>query len=249
MSDAPHKFDLHIGDYLRDTEDLSIAQHGAYLRLMLWYYSTAKPIPNDLDRIHRRIGAASREEKASVEFVLSEFFQLSNGKWFHKRIEEELARWGIATKSARESAKLRWEEYRKNKAIEDANAVETQKERNANPYASLLPVTSYHPPVTALPPADPLPSAAKLPVVGAKRATRLAENSLPEPWKEFCLAERPDLNPEEVFAGFKDYWTAIPKGSRLDWFATWRNWIRNQKAVATTDLQPGAAEYLRRHKK
>lgn len=47
----------------------------------------------------------------------------------------------------------------------------------------------------------------------------------------FCESERPDLNPMEIEATFRDYWISQPgqKGRRADWEATWRNWVRNQK--------------------
>ncbi|MGR9087307.1 MAG: hypothetical protein ACU841_09570 [Gammaproteobacteria bacterium] len=33
-----------------------------------------------------------------------------------------------------------------------------------------------------------------------------------------------------VFARFRDYWIAQPgaKGRKLDWQATWRNWVRSE---------------------
>jgi hypothetical protein len=54
---------------------------------------------------------------------------------------------------------------------------------------------------------------------------------LSEDWVEFCQTERPDLNPQKVFDGFKDYWIAKAgaAGVKLDWTATWRNWVRNQR--------------------
>ena len=66
----------------------------------------------------------------------------------------------------------------------------------------------------------------------AKRATRL-----PPDWKPtaemvaFCRDKRPDLDPQEVAERFRDYWIAQPgqKGRKLDWLATWRNWVRNEK--------------------
>lgn len=44
----------------------------------------------------------------------------------------------------------------------------------------------------------------------------------------FCKEERPDLDPVKIAAEFRDYWISIPgqKGCKLDWSATWRNWIR-----------------------
>lgn len=169
MSDAPHKFDLHIGDYLRDTEDLSLLQHGAYLRLMLWYYSTAKPLPNDLERVYRRVGATSREEKHAVEHVLTEFFRLTNGKWVHKRIEEELAKWNMATQTARNNAQSRWEKFRVNNNNADADAMQPQCDGNANPDASRQPVAVSLPPVAVNPP-EPARKTRAAPADGKGRA-------------------------------------------------------------------------------
>jgi hypothetical protein len=71
---------------------------------------------------------------------------------------------------------------------------------------------------------------------------------LPTDWKpnadlaEWSKAERPDLDLRKVFAEFKDYWSSIPgsKGVRLDWDATWRNWIRKQTAAKQTYAQVAA---------
>lgn len=50
---------------------------------------------------------------------------------------------------------------------------------------------------------------------------------LPSDWQPKEHRERSD-----ELAKFRDYWTAIPgsKGVKLDWDATWRNWIRNARA-------------------
>jgi hypothetical protein len=51
-------------------------------------------------------------------------------------------------------------------------------------------------------------------------------------WGEWAQQERPDLDVRKVADQFKDYWIAQPgqKGVKLDWEATWRNWVRNTKA-------------------
>ena len=62
-----------------------------------------------------------------------------------------------------------------------------------------------------------------------KRGSRLPTDFvLHEEWIAFCNQERPDLNAHKTFDAFKDYWIAAPKGIKLDWTATWRNWIRSQ---------------------
>jgi len=50
---------------------------------------------------------------------------------------------------------------------------------------------------------------------------------------EWAQTERPDLNIRQVAEQFKDYWIAQAgqKGVKLDWSATWRNWVRNSKAA------------------
>jgi hypothetical protein len=66
----------------------------------------------------------------------------------------------------------------------------------------------------------------------ARRGSRLQPGFVPpDSWLEFCKEEREDLDPFETYNAFHDYWTSVPgqKGSKLDWEATWRNWVRNQR--------------------
>lgn len=58
---------------------------------------------------------------------------------------------------------------------------------------------------------------------------------------DFCKAMRSDLNPENVADRFRDYWTAQAgaKGRKADWNATWRNWVRNEKVIASSRASPG----------
>jgi uncharacterized protein YdaU (DUF1376 family) len=67
-------YERHLGDYARDTAHLSILEHGVYTLLLDRYYATEQPIP--ADQAHRVARARSREEKAAVDAVLSEFFVL-----------------------------------------------------------------------------------------------------------------------------------------------------------------------------
>jgi len=68
-------------------------------------------------------------------------------------------------------------------------------------------------------------------LVRASRGARLSLESLPAEWRDFCAKERTDLVPEETFNRFRDYWIAKPgrDGLKVDWLATWRNWVRNEK--------------------
>ena len=66
-----------------------------------------------------------------------------------------------------------------------------------------------------------------------KLGSRLAQDwILPDDWEYWANKQRPDLNAKLVADQFKDYWIAQPgqKGVKLDWEATWRNWVRNTNA-------------------
>lgn len=68
------------------------------------------------------------------------------------------------------------------------------------------------------------------------RAEDATASRLPADWvptgadQDFCAATRPDLDCKAVADNFRDYWAAVPgaKGRKLDWSATWRNWVRNE---------------------
>jgi hypothetical protein len=80
----------------------------------------------------------------------------------------------------------------------------------------------------------------------SRSATR--GSRLPADWKpdaelaEWSKAERPDLNLRKVLEEFRDYWTSVAgsKGVKLNWDATWRNWVRSQKADKQTFAQVAA---------
>lgn len=68
-----------------------------------------------------------------------------------------------------------------------------------------------------------------------QRGTRLgADWVLPEEWKAWALQERSDWDEAQVkFVAdtFRDFWISKSGANaiKLDWQATWRNWVRNEK--------------------
>ena len=78
--------------------------------------------------------------------------------------------------------------------------------------------------------------------VNNKRGSRLAQDwFLSKSMGEWATQERPDLDIRQVAEQFKDYWVAQAgqKGVKLDWDATWRNWVRNTKAVKPNPYDVG----------
>jgi hypothetical protein len=56
----------------------------------------------------------------------------------------------------------------------------------------------------------------------------------------WAILERPELTAlkvDSIYEQFYDYWKAQPgsKGIKLDWFATWRNWVRRDKSFGRVE--------------
>lgn len=84
-----HYYQFNIGDYIKSTSHLSIAEDITYRRLMDLYYDTEQPIPDDNPRVLRRLRLGS-EYSDSLEIVLSEFFILTENGWENKRCSEDI---------------------------------------------------------------------------------------------------------------------------------------------------------------
>jgi uncharacterized protein YdaU (DUF1376 family) len=67
-------FELYPGDYLRDTTRLTLVEHGAYLRLLMAYYSEEKPLPKSDAELYVIVSAISAADKAAVRKVADRFF-------------------------------------------------------------------------------------------------------------------------------------------------------------------------------
>lgn len=81
---------LYGGDYLRDTADLSLAEHGAYLLLLIAYWHRGEPIP--VNSAYRIAGAIEPQEQAAVDAVLRRFFYADGeGLLRNSRMDKELS--------------------------------------------------------------------------------------------------------------------------------------------------------------
>jgi uncharacterized protein YdaU (DUF1376 family) len=79
---------LYIGDYLRDTRRLTTLEHGAYILLIMEYWSHG-PLDDDQALLQAVTGMSEPEWVAS-EPKIRRFFVIKDGKWKHKRIDREL---------------------------------------------------------------------------------------------------------------------------------------------------------------
>lgn len=108
---------LYIGDYRADTAHLGMAEHGAYLLLIMHYWRTG-PLPND-DKALARIVQAERKEWAEVASAVRAFFTVSEGRLHHKRIDRELASASASHEQRKAAARARWDKAQANRISED----------------------------------------------------------------------------------------------------------------------------------
>jgi hypothetical protein len=80
----------------------------------------------------------------------------------------------------------------------------------------------------------------------ASRRVARKGSRLPPAWqpsevlKAWALKERADLDLKSTTEKFVDHWSAVPgsRGSKLDWDATFRNWVRTERAVKRDGTVP-----------
>src|SRR4051812_6372366 len=87
-------YNHHLGDYGKDTRDLSPLEHGVYRLLLDFNYATEQPIPNEVDKLYRVVGAQSHAEKVAVRLVAERFFPINgDGRRHNKRAEAEIQKY------------------------------------------------------------------------------------------------------------------------------------------------------------
>ena len=236
-----HFYKFHIGDYMSHTRHLSLLEDLAYRRLLDFYFLHEQPIKHR--DAARQIGM--REHEEDVLTVLNEFF-LSTDDGFvnpraNKEIEEYKAHQGTSAYGAfiRDNQSLKsvvqkdvyiqhftngtLDTYIKTLRTQDVPIMSTSSTHDA---------TNNHKPITTN----------HKPIKENKRGSRLPQDwFLTKAMGDWATQERPDLDVRQVADQFKDYWAAQAgqKGVKLDWDATWRNWVRNTKSVKPNPYDVG----------
>jgi uncharacterized protein YdaU (DUF1376 family) len=212
-------FEHHIGDYDSATAHLTMLEDGVYSRLLRVYYRTEAPLPADVKQTCRLVRAQSKPERDAVANVLDEFFDLQPDGWHNRRCDEEIVRFQDKQRKARASADARWNGHRtqsEGNANASADAMRTHSEGNAPRARPQSPDTKHH-------------SEAELPQ--PRRASRLAPDWDPGD-AGIAFAATLGMQTGHIaseLAKFRDFWASKPgkDGTKLDWQATWRNWVRS----------------------
>ncbi|MGL4573853.1 MAG: YdaU family protein [Burkholderiaceae bacterium] len=228
-----HYYKRNLGDYAKKAGRLSMLQHGSYTLLIDSCYDREQ-FPT-LEEAIEWTWASTTEEIEAVKFVLSRFFVLENGIYVQKRIQEEIAEFNAKSATNKRIAD---ERYAKR------NEKSTKRTRDGNGWLpNQEPRTKNQEPIVD---ASSAPMPAPKPVK-PDRGKRLSENwVLPKNLGEWALQNQPSwtaAHVREIADKFRDFWIAQPgaKGCKLDWAATWRNWVRNEKPLLNGSGRPGLA--------
>ena len=200
-----HYYQFNIADYRSATVHLSNEEDLAYRRLLDMYYDTEQKIPLDTQWVARRL----RLQTEVVSNVLNDMFEQHDDGWFHARCNDVIHQYHAMAEKNRLNGRLGG--------------------RRKNPVGN--PVDSQSQPIAKATINQELETINQ--DKKNKRGSRLAHDwVLTKSLGEWAQKERPDLDVRQVAEQFKDYWIAQAgqKGVKLDWSATWRNWVRNTKS-------------------
>lgn len=132
MSNADAWMPLWIGDYLKDTTRLSLAEHGAYIKLLMDAWVNG-PQADDNAELCRIVGCFPKEWR-TIRPKIERLFKVADGVWRHKRLEDERAaaeeRSDKARTKAQRAAAGRWHK-------EDKPGGSKQEGRERTPEAML----------------------------------------------------------------------------------------------------------------
>lgn len=151
-----HYFKRNIGDYHKKAGRLSMLEHGAYTLLIDSCYDREK-FPTR-DEAMDWCWARTTSEIAAVEFVLSKFFDLVDGRYVQNRIREEIEEYNkkaLQNKEiaiARENARKLKREQDEHESCTDRHLTNNQKPltNNQKPVINNVPSEREHVPVDDL---------------------------------------------------------------------------------------------------
>lgn len=212
---------LFVADYEADTAHLTVEEDGIYMRLLrLCWRTPGCSVPDDDEWIKRRL-RVSDDEFETVKRVIAEFFERDKARVFSPRLQREHERINETSQRRRNAGKKGGRPNTPPKTKEKLESPALTKQKQTESPASQLepelePDTKEE---------EPNGSSKKT------RASRLSEDwSLPDDWFQWALDEgwRPEAATVEADK-FRDYWIskAGKDAAKLNWKATWRNWMRN----------------------
>jgi uncharacterized protein YdaU (DUF1376 family) len=209
-----HYYKRNIGDYHKKAGRLTMLQHGAFTLLMDSCYDRER-FPTR-DEALEWLWTSSKEEIEAVEFVLCRFFDLEDGVYVQKRIQDELANYHKNAKTNKRIAidrETKRREKRTNRAqsVDGSNTLEHEAPPNHKP------ITTNQEPITTKEP------------VQRKRFTPPIKNEVYGYMVERGLNSNQALTESEKFMDhyLSNGWK-VGRNAMKNWKAAVRNWTKGK---------------------
>jgi uncharacterized protein YdaU (DUF1376 family) len=212
---------FYTGDYLRETRHLSPMKHGVYMLLLMHCWDTKGPAPSDEQELCGIANCRSADEVDALRYVLSRFFTLMADGYYQERMQKEVEKAQNISR-VRSSAGAKGYEARvkhlpsKSQALASTHTIPTSNHTNTSPMERTEPSARN------------------------KRGSRLPEDwKAPQEWLEWARGDRPQWSMADAFKVsllFRDHWLGNGK-TKVDWLATWRNWVRRERNPVPDDFR------------
>jgi uncharacterized protein YdaU (DUF1376 family) len=205
-------FNFYPSDFMSGTRGLTAQEVGVYIMLMCLIYEEDGPVENNELRLSTYCGMRIPTFRKTLEKLidLGKVYE-AGGALSNRRAEAELAK--------------RAETLKKNSKAGKAGAKKSQQ--NQSPEATPVERPINHTDTET----DTVKEREATASPKNTRGSRLSEDwALPRDWADWAASEGFATNCiNEQADRFRDYWVAKAGsgGMKLDWFATWRNWMRN----------------------
>lgn len=235
----------HIGDYTRDTAHLSWDEDCAYRRMLCWYYLHERPLPGNLEQVCRLIGAKTDQQIASAKQVLSECFVLLSGCYSQKRCDREIALYRERIEKRKMAGSMGGHAKKGYKNRRLQSKIASAKQMDSKRVALQPPTSNLQPPIYK----------DINPLIKSSNGDRLAVDwILQEDWRQDAIEilhkRNIELDIDSMADAFRDFWhgKAGKDGRKLDWRATWRNWVRSSNPPKTGNGSHNLYEVERQRK-
>lgn len=222
-------FPMFPADFDADTGHLTLAEYGAYNRLLrLQWRAPGCKLPADMDWIFRKAKAVTEVDQAVLVSIIAEFFTRKGGKIFSQRLLKEWVKSDVAH-AKRVSAGSRGGTAKSLKTKENApsNATAMLKQPEPEP--------------------EPKEEKKETTVSLEKPPRRKPEIPLPDGWvpsdRNITDAQDRNFTSQEIerhAEQFRNYHNSKQTRYR-DWDAAWRTWLGNSdrfKPTATRNTGP-----------
>lgn len=202
--------------FIADTLHLTAEETGAYFMLLLCAWRSPDcALPND-DTDLCRFARSTPRRWTKIRDRVMRFWTLEDGHWKQKRLSKvrvdvtrNVDQKRHAGKLGGEAKALKYKEASVAAATKPPKRLSANQNQNQNQIEKDKPKKVY-----------------------PKRGVRLPDDFSPKDKDIATLKAKREVTDQQIAdenEKFRDYWIAQPgqKGVKLDWHATWRNWMRN----------------------